>query len=82
MGEHGHLSNDAAGYAACELINSGINKIMLGHLSRENNFPQLAYETVKGIMEEKGIKIGQDVILDLAPRSTISRVFMWDKDTL
>lgn len=82
MGEHGHLSNEAAGYAACELINSGINQIMLGHLSRENNFPQLAYETVKGIMEEKGIKIGQDVILDLAPRSTISRVFMWDKDTL
>ncbi len=82
MGERGHLSNEAAGYAACELVDSGISSIMLGHLSRENNFPQLAYETVKGIMEEKGIKIGQDVILDLAPRSTISRVFTWDKDTL
>lgn len=82
MGEHGHLSNEAAGYAACELVNSGISQIMLGHLSRENNFPQLAYETVKGIMEEKGIKLGEDVILELAPRSSISKVFIWDKDIL
>ena len=82
MGDNGHLSNDAAGYAACELVDLGINKIMLGHLSRENNFPQLAYETVKGIMEEKDIKIGQDVILDLAPRSSISKVFAWDNDSL
>lgn len=78
LGENGHLSNEAAGYAACELVDSGISKIMLGHLSKENNFPELAYETVKSIMNEKGIKIGQDVDLNLAPGSTISKVFMWD----
>jgi len=75
LSEHGHLSNEASGHAACELVNMGVEQILLGHLSKENNFPQLAYETVKGILEEKGIKVNKDVILDVAPRSSISRVF-------
>ncbi|MCK9218108.1 MAG: MBL fold metallo-hydrolase [Firmicutes bacterium] len=78
LSEHGHLSNPAAGHAACELVDSGISDIMLGHLSKENNFPELAYETVKGIMREKEIKIGWDVNLNLAPRNNVSRLFIWD----
>ncbi len=78
LGEKGHLSNEAAGHAAYELINAGAKQIMLGHLSRENNFPELAFETVKSVLEEKGISIGRDVDLNLAPRSTPSRVFIWD----
>ena len=75
LGEFGHLSNESSGHAACELVGLGVEQIMLGHLSRENNFPQLAYETVRGIMEEKGIMVQKDVTLDVAPRSSISKVF-------
>jgi len=75
LGEFGHLSNEASGYAACELVGLGVKQIMLGHLSKENNFPQLAYETVRGIMEEKGISVQKDVTLDVAPRSSVSKVF-------
>lgn len=75
LGEFGHLSNEASGYAACELVDMGVEQIMLGHLSRENNFPQLAYETVRGILEQKGIMVQKDVTLDVAPRSSISKVF-------
>ncbi|SHJ14123.1 MBL fold metallo-hydrolase [Lutispora thermophila] len=75
LGEQGHLSNEASGYAACELVDLGVKQIMLGHLSKENNFPQLAYETVKGILEQKGIAVQRDVTLDVAPRSSISKVF-------
>lgn len=75
LGEFGHLSNEASGYAACELVSIGVKQIMLGHLSKENNFPQLAYETVRGILEEKGIIVQKDVTLDVAPRSSISKVF-------
>ncbi len=78
LSEVGHLSNESAGNAACELIESGINRIMLGHLSQENNFPQLAYETVKSIMCAKGIKIGKDVDLSLAPRNSVSKIISWD----
>ena len=27
-------------------MNSGLKEVMLGHLSKENNFPELAYKTV------------------------------------
>ena len=45
-GPNGHLSNSDAGKAISYLANNGLNKVMLGHLSNENNFPELAYKTV------------------------------------
>lgn len=48
-GPIGHLSNSTAGQTISQLMNSGLKTVMLGHLSKENNFPELAYKTV---MEE------------------------------
>ncbi|MBR2241025.1 MAG: MBL fold metallo-hydrolase [Clostridia bacterium] len=48
-GPLGHLSNNMAGETVSHLIDTGLKTVMLGHLSRENNFPELAYKTV---MEE------------------------------
>lgn len=48
-GPNGHLSNQAAGQTISHLMNHGLKTAMLGHLSKENNFPELAYKTV---MEE------------------------------
>ena len=45
-GPNGHLSNKVAGETISNLINSGLKTVMLGHLSKENNFPELAYKTV------------------------------------
>ena len=45
-GENGHLANHLAGQAIAHLIPSGLNSVMLGHLSKESNFPELAYKTV------------------------------------
>ena len=47
LGDRGHLSNEASGRLLRELLNDHIKAIILGHLSKENNFPELAYETVK-----------------------------------
>ena len=45
-GPNGHLSNMSAGKAISHLLNTGLKSVMLGHLSKENNFPELAYKTV------------------------------------
>ena len=45
-GPKGHLSNDNAAKAISYLLSNGLNNVMLGHLSKENNFPELAYQTV------------------------------------
>ena len=64
-GENGHLSNFDAGKVISQLIktNSKLNSVLLGHLSKENNFPELAYKTViEELMNNKcdisNIKIG------------------------
>ncbi len=45
-GPNGHLPNKEAGDTISKLINSGLKSVMLGHLSKENNFPELAHQTV------------------------------------
>ena len=45
-GPTGHLSNQVAGQTINYLLNSGLKTAMLGHLSKESNFPELAYQTV------------------------------------
>ena len=47
LSNYGHLSNEASGQLIYRLLNNHIKGILLGHLSRENNFEELAYETVK-----------------------------------
>lgn len=45
-GPTGHLSNEIAGKTISHLLKSGLKNAMLGHLSKESNFPELAYKTV------------------------------------
>ncbi|MBP3233523.1 MAG: MBL fold metallo-hydrolase [Eubacterium sp.] len=47
LGEYGHLCNEAAGRLIRELLHEKVRYIALGHLSDKNNYPSLAYETVK-----------------------------------
>ena len=45
-GPIGHLPNEMAGKTISHLLKSGLKSAMLGHLSKESNFPELAYQTV------------------------------------
>ena len=45
-GPNGHLANLDAAKTISFLMNSGLKEVTLGHLSKENNFPELAYKTV------------------------------------
>jgi len=68
LGETGHLSNYEAAHLAVNLARSGTKYIVLGHLSKENNTPQLAYNEVAVRMKDKGITVGRDVQLIIADR--------------
>lgn len=65
-GPNGHLSNNLAGKTICHLINSGLKNVMLGHLSKENNFPELAYSTV---LEELAINNYDENVIGLSVAS-------------
>ncbi|MBQ8063067.1 MAG: MBL fold metallo-hydrolase [Clostridia bacterium] len=67
--ETGHLNNDDAADTAMDLVRAGTQHIILGHLSRENNLPDLAYQTTASMLLGGGAKAGADYLLDVAPRS-------------
>lgn len=47
LGDRGHLSNELSGRLLNELLSEKMQYVVLGHLSQENNYPDLAYETVR-----------------------------------
>lgn len=54
LSEHGHLSNDASALLAEKLCAAGTTKLILAHLSRENNRPELALQTVGMHLDKAG----------------------------
>jgi len=68
MSEEGHLSNIACGKLCTRLAENGTKSFWLGHLSLENNTPELAYKTVAKTMEKKKILSETDVSLNVLPR--------------
>lgn len=75
MSNIGHLSNEAAAKFAVELIKNGAENLLLAHLSRENNFPALAFETSNHILTENGMKIGKDANLEILMRDDRSKLY-------
>ncbi len=47
LGDRGHLSNERSGQLLCELLHDHFGTVLLGHLSKENNYEKLAYEAVR-----------------------------------
>ena len=66
LSDRGHLCNDACAETAVSLLESGTTFFCLGHLSPENNLPQLAYQTTRAEMDLIGAKEGADYRLQIA----------------
>lgn len=47
LGDRGHLSNENSGRLLCRILHDGLKAVFLGHLSKENNLPELAFESVR-----------------------------------
>jgi len=47
LGEKGHLSNELSGQLLSQVLHDNFKGVILGHLSQENNYERLAYETVR-----------------------------------
>lgn len=66
LSDVGHLSNVACAEMTAELVSKGTSRIFLGHLSKDNNFPDLAYQTnLSTIMEKTGAVVGRDFLMEV-----------------
>lgn len=62
LGNKGHLSNVNTAKLLCEILNDNVKHVILAHLSKDNNYPDLAYQTVKCELEENGFAKACDVL--------------------
>jgi phosphoribosyl 1,2-cyclic phosphodiesterase len=59
----GHLSNVQCGQFLSQNYKDQMHFVFLCHLSRENNMPEIAYETVKSMLKTNDITVGEDIQL-------------------
>mgnify|MGYP000897819447 CR=1 FL=1 len=78
LSDVGHLSNEAAGDAIVNLIKKNVKRVLLAHLSKENNFPELAMMTIKNILSNHKINMGKDVFIDMAHRDKVNPVYVFE----
>jgi len=69
-----HLSNELSGRLLAEIFHNGLKYIFLGHLSKENNFAELAYETVK--LEIASKYKGNEIPVQVARRDMPSQMVL------
>lgn len=65
---NGHLSNLESGKFAAKLVEGGTTQIILGHLSQDNNTPEIAQATVE--QQLLPFRRNTDYILNVAPVET------------
>ncbi|MGN1301057.1 MAG: MBL fold metallo-hydrolase, partial [Clostridia bacterium] len=72
--QKGHLSNNDASDTISKLVNFGLKDVLLIHLSKENNVPEIAYETVVEKLKCANCSL-DNISLNIAPRDNPSKIF-------
>jgi len=57
LSDHGHLSNPDCAALAAKLARTGTRTIILGHLSKENNRPEIALRETERALEGSGARV-------------------------
>ena len=65
-GKGGHLSNQDCAAALPILLKAGANRIVLAHLSEQNNTPAMALECASAALTAAGASVGRDCLLSVA----------------
>ena len=83
LSDHGHLSNEAAANAVLDLLKmeqlEGAEKsrlVLLAHLSKENNFPQMALATMSNILTAEGFAPGGSLRIEVLSRTERSPLYI------
>ncbi len=75
LGKKGHLSNELSGRLLSQLLHGNLKTVFLGHLSKENNLAELAYETVRLEISMADIPYKPDDFpIFVAPRTEMSQI--------
>ena len=77
LSDSGHLSNENCGRLICRILNDDLKYILLGHLSKENNYPDLAFEAVRCEIAQDECPYSPDELqIIVAKRDTPSELYI------
>lgn len=74
-GANGHLSNETAAEVAQRILTKNLERIILAHLSEENNLPELAFATVVEKLRQSGAREGKDLFVQVAKQNCPTDVY-------
>lgn len=80
LGDRGHLSNESSAKLICELLSDKLQHIILGHLSKENNYAELAFETIRYEVEQNLKSKETMPHIMVANRDIVSEMIMIHED--
>ena len=76
LSDKGHLSNEDAAYCISEYLRTVkpgvVPRVLLAHISKENNTPVQAKLTVSNILQEEGYYVGRDLMLDTLDKNSMT----------
>lgn len=75
LSSKGHLSNEDAGNTLTRLLKGEGEKVILAHLSKDNNVPELAMDTVTDILTKEGLDVKKDIDLGLSFRDKTTCIY-------
>ncbi len=78
LGDYGHLSNEAGAELAAFAVERGARRVVLAHLSEQNNTPAHARAAVCRRLREMGCDPERDIALSVAPRKDSGPVYRLD----
>ena len=74
LSDLGHLSNERSAQLICELYHQGMSHIVLGHLSEENNMPDVAYASVEYELKNTLKHLSENIKIIVANRCSNSEL--------
>lgn len=77
----GHLSNEACAAVLADLLHGSHERVMLAHLSQDNNTEELSYDTVNEYLTYCGLDTANEIQLSVAPRYEPTKVVDLDEST-
>ncbi len=75
MSMHGHLSNEVAADAILSMLNGKTRGVILGHLSEQNNTPDLALNAIKKALQKNGAAPNEQFRVDVATQNRVSNIY-------
>lgn len=73
LSDKGHLSNTSCACSLPEFVDKGLTRIILAHLSAENNMPKLALDESVSTLSRSGMVRDSDYMIDVAAPESIGK---------